>query len=425
MLKKIVERGGNVKKWIPILLAACLLLSGCGAVMGGTADSTKPTAPPEPYSPYYEDYAQRSMTATVLSYCSDLGRMADLNNLYKDQAAALYKVLNTASYRRSQLDTPDGVPYLRITFRPHSDQGAEVYTIYENDLVEVGHTTGRQRVHTAAAGTFYQTLTYLQGVRKAQSAYVTLQGADSDGEGCAAGYTIRYQGGRENFIATGTDMPQIDLFGEGLVRVSFRQTVTLYDTINNRKTPLPGLLSDVTERYVAVAEQSQVTIYPLFSTKAAGRVYVAAPNEEMPVLGLSFTEEGKKLHIVSHNAADSVQDTTITVSTLTAGKRRYLLGDWQSAGGYVTEDVAQNIGYKALKRLRGREAEMGCTFSAVPTYVFTIDEDLWYLTEIGRWKDGEYEIVTHLMVARDLTVGYEVTVKENQLMWNTEKDWFK
>ena len=67
-----------MKKAIPILLALCLLFSGCTATDGG---ETTPTQPPEPYTAHYADYTQRSMTATVVSYAEELGYMGRLNNL--------------------------------------------------------------------------------------------------------------------------------------------------------------------------------------------------------------------------------------------------------------------------------------------------------------------------------------------------------
>lgn len=408
-----------MKKAIPILLALCLLLSGCTATDGG---ETTPTQPPEPYTVHYADYTQRSMTATVVSYAEELGYMGRLNNLYENQAAILYEKLNAGEYRRSYLEVPTGVPYVQITFRPHSDEGAEVFTLYENDLVQAGHTSGRQRLHTAAAGTYYQVLTYLKAVRKEQNKLVTLQGFD--GENQKAGYTIHYSG-KEKFVAADLDTTTVDVVGESLVRVQTPDTCTFYQVEKQKETRLNALMTDLAGECVAAADRAGVTLYPLFSTKAVARVYVAAPAEDTdPIRGLSFTEDGEKLHLVSQNIAGTVQDFTLTVSSLTKDKQRYLLGEWQEAGGYVSEATAQSIGYKTLKKLRGKEKEWGHVFSSLPTASYVLDGVTYYLIEIGYWSEGQYTKVTDLMVNKNLSAGYQAILGENQLTWDTANDWF-
>lgn len=411
-----------MKKAIPMLLALCLLLGGC-TTTGSGGGTTTATKPPEPYSVHYTDYAQRSMTATVVSYAEELGYMGRLNNLYENQAATLYEKLNTEEYLRSYLETPIGVPHVQISFRPHSDEGCETFTVYENDLVLAGHTSGRQQLYTAAAGTYYQVMTYLVAARKTQIGAVTLQGAD--GAGKKEGYTIHYASGRRSFVEAEHDTCQVDLVSESIVRVQMPEVCRFYDVKKGREIRLNAHLTDLAGDYVAAADADGVTVYPLFSTRKLARAYVAVSDEEMvPVRGLSFSADGKKLHVVSQSSVGAVLDHTLTVSDWIRGKQQYLLGDWQEVGGTVSEATAQNVGYKSLKKLRGKEKEWGHSFSALPTAAYELGGETYYLTEIGYWSDGQYTKVTDLMVKKNLSAGYEATLGESDLSWDTGNNWF-
>ena len=156
-----------MKKCLYIVLCLCLLLTACGGVED-TSEPQKTTAAPDPFDPFYSDYGVRSMRVRVVSGTDELDRMVDINNLYDHQALSLYQTLNTAAYRESYLSAPGGTPWVRMTFRPHSELNAagETYTLYENDLVVVEHPTTGEQAYTAAPGTYYQTVTRLNALRE-------------------------------------------------------------------------------------------------------------------------------------------------------------------------------------------------------------------------------------------------------------------
>lgn len=408
-----------MKRTLILILSLCLLLSGCG-VAGGDGNVTKPTAPPEPYTPHYTDYTGRDMTATVLPYAKELPRLGTLNNLYRNQAAALFAALETDTYRRVREQPPDSIAFLEITLRPASDEGAEVITVYENDRVAAGHSSGKTRVYAATEGLYQRVLTHLVAVREGQIPYFTVQaeGINDDGyhEG---GYTL-YRDGKPALTATtGEEFPQVDLVGEGLVRVTTTTAAFLYDTATGRRTAAYDGPIDLWGDRLAAYTDGGVELYRLFDSRPLGRAFVTAP-----VTALSFEEQGDKLHLICPTGQDSVCDYTLKVASLEKGNTQYLLGDWKTASGYVSESKAQSVGYKSLKKLRGKQAQLGYTLSAVPTHVFTLDGTPHYLTEIGRWQGSTYRVVTHLMIPADLSAGYEVKVTENALLWYKNKDWF-
>lgn len=410
-----------MKKYIPILLSLCLLLTACGG--GGEASSTPATTTPTGAEPYYSSYGVRSMRLTVTSGTDQLEGMGDLNNLYQQQAAKVYQILNTPAYNKSYLSPPTGTPWVRLTFRPHSDPAGETYTLYENDLVVIQHPAAGEQTYTAPAGTYYQTVTLLNALRTQQSRYVTLKGYE---QGDSAGYTIHYAGGSSEFFSTGTDRPAVDLVGEGLVRVCFRGATAFYDTVAGKNTMLAAAMTDVAGEYVAAASRDGMDLYPLLSKKSIAHVYAAVEEEShTPVQGISFSEDGKSLHIVGVHRDAVVWDRTLPVAELVDGTVRYLLGDWQTSGGDPTEMQQQNVGYQALKKLRHKEKELGHTFSATPKKQFALDGVAYFLTEIGYWEEQTYTVVTNLMVRKDMTAGYEATPGENELTWDTAKNWFK
>jgi len=413
-----------MKKLIPLFLSLCLLLAACGTGGGVTSDPDTTTTTPKPATLYYSDYAVRSMRLSVTSGTDELDRMWDLNNLYQQQAFLVYQTLNVTSYQESYLASPVGTPWVRLKFRPHSDlnlQG-ETYTLYENDLVVVEHPAVGKKTYTAAAGTFYQTVSRLNALRTEQNRYVTLHPYDNDEH--TAGYTIHYKNGKSAFHATGTDLPYVDMVGEGIVRVEFRQTYTFYDTVTGKENWVSGHFTDVAGDSVAVADRNSLELYPLFSRKASARMY-AEPDS---LCGLSFTADGNSLHIIcTRGDTDAVWDRTIPLAEM-KGSMRYYLGAWQSAPD-ATEKEQQTVGYALLKKLRHKERELGHTLSALPEKRLELDGKAYFLTEVGYWEkvEGEYAYtpVAHLLVDEAVTVAYEANPADNELTWDTKKNWTK
>lgn len=412
-----------MKKCLYILLCLCLLLTACGGG-GDTSEPLKPTVAPDPFTPFYSDYGVRSMRVRVVSGTDELDRMGDLNNLYDNQALSLYQTLNTAAYRESYLSAPVGTPWVRLTFRPHSELNAagETYTVYENDLVVVEHPTKREQAYTAASGTYYQTVTRLNALREEQSRYITLHPYDVDEH--TAGYTIHYQNGKSEFYGTGTDLPYVDMVGEGILRVEFRQTYTFYDTKTGKNNYVSGRSTDVAGDTVAVAVRDGVELYPLFSRAESARVYAEADS----VCGLSFSEDGTSLHVVcARGDTDAVWDRTLAVTDLLGGTR-YYLSAWQTAPD-ATEKEQQTVGYSLLSKIRHKEKTVGHTLSALPQKRLELDGTVYFLTEIGYWEKVEnkmeYTAVAHLMVDEKLTVAYEATPSDNELTWDVHNNWMK
>lgn len=413
-----------MKKCIALLAALCLLLTACGGGGGETAPTTTTTTAGKPASTYYSDYAVRSMRLSVTSGTDELDRMWNLNNLYQQQAFSVYQTLNVASYRQSYLSADPGTPWVRLKFRPHSDLNpeGEVYTLYENDLVVVEHPAIGEKTYTAAAGTYYQTVARLNAIRQEQVRYVTLKSYDTTD--AAAGYTVHYANGKSQFHATGTDLPLVDMVGDGVVRVEFRQNFTFYNTKTGKESTVSGLCTDVTGDTLALATRDGIELYPLFSRTVSARVYAA----QDAVCGLSFTEDGSGLHVIcTRGETDAVWDRTIPLAELN-GSVCFYLGGWQSAPD-ATEKEQQTIGYSLLKKLRHKEQALGHTLSSLPEKKMTVNGKIYYLTEIGYWEKVEgkmtYTEVAHLMVNEAVTAAYEATPSDNELVWDTAKNWMK
>ena len=419
-----------MKKYIAMWLALCLLLTGCGGA-AGTSDptttattTTTGTTVPDVTGLYYADYSVRSMRLRVTSGTDELDRMWDLNNLYQQQAFSVYQTLNVAKFQESYLDAPTGTPWVELQFRPHSDLNVEgeTYTLYENDLVVVKHPAVGEKTYTAAAGTYYQTVTRLNALRQEQTRYVTLKSYDTTD--AAAGYTIHYANGKSKFHATGTDLPRVDMVGDGIVRVEFRQTFTFYNVKTERSGSFTGIFTDVMGDAVVVADRDGIELYSQFWRKTSSRAYA----ERDSIRGLSFTEDGTGLHVIcTRGDTDAVWDRTLSVAEM-QGSLCWYLGAWQSAPD-ATEKEQQSIGYSLLKKVRHKEKELGHSLSALPKKWLEIDGKVYFLTELGYWDkvDGKnvYTVVAHLMVNEAVTVAYEATPTDNELIWDTAKNWMK
>lgn len=417
-----------MKRYVAVVAALCLLLTACGG--GGPAADTAMPAPTstaavaKPVTTYYSDYAVRSMRLSVTSGTDELDRMWDLNNLYQQQALSVYQTLNVAGFQESYLDAPAGTPWVRLRFRPHSDlnEAGETFTLYENDLVVVEHPAAATKTYTAAAGTYYQTVARLNALRREQARYLTLHPYDTDKR--TAGYTIHYANGKSQFRGTGTDLPYVDLVADGILRVEFRQNFTFYNVKTGKESTVSGRYTDVTGDMVAVADQDGIELYPLFSRKVTARAYA----EPDTVCGVSFTEDGSGLHVVcARGETGAVWDRTIPLKEL-EGSIGFYLGGWQSAPD-ATEKEQQNVGYALLKKLRHKEKELGRTLSALPEKRLELDGKVYFLTEIGYWEKVEgkmaYTAVVHLLVNEALTVAYEAAPSDNELTWDTAKNWMK
>ena len=430
-MQKTEKGAGAVKKCIAMWLALCLLLTACGGAGASDPDAaptttttTTGTTVPDVTGLYYSDYSVRSMRLSVTSGTDQLERMWDLNNLYQQQAFSVYRTLNVAAFEKSYLSPDPGTPWVRLKFRPHSDldPSGEVYTLYENDLVVVEHPVAGTHTYTAASGTFYQTVTRLNTLRQEQTRYLTLQGIDSTER--TAGYTVHYAGGKNKFYATGTDLPRVDMVGDGILRVEFRQTFTFYDTKTERSGTFTGTLTDVVGDAVVVADRDGLEVYHQFWRKDSCRAYA----ERDSIRGLSFTEDGTGLHVIcTRGDTDAVWDRTLSVAEM-KGSLCWYLGAWQSAPD-ATEKEQQDVGYSLLKKLRHKEKALGHSLSALPEKWLEINGKVYFLTEIGYWEKVEdknvYTVVAHLMVNEALTVAYEATPTDNELIWDTAKNWMK
>ena len=415
-----------------ILAALCLLLSGCQALLPAEPTDTpemweSPSSEPTPFAAHYSDYAERGMTATVTGNNARVPLMGLLNNLYEGQAAEVYGVLNTAAFAGSFLSEPEAAtPYVEITFRPYSDQNGEIYRVYESDLVVIRHPSAGKQICTAATGTYERVIAHLTAVHKEQNALFTLEQTE-DGD---TGYTLYRKGQKYKTKDTGTTLAVMDVVSENVVRVTEGEGTYFYDAATGRTTETYQGLTDLYKDTLAVADRQGVKLYTLFQSRHKARVWVAQAEEEadLPVQGMSFSEDGKQLHVVCV-VGEASYDRTFTVKKLINEQEAYILGDWEAAGGYVTEERAQSLGYKTLKKLRYKEAELGYTLSSQPLYQYELDGVIYLLTELGHWtgtgSDRTYAMDAHLMVRLDLTAAYLATPGEDELSWDLDNNWFK
>ena len=419
-----------MKKCIALALCLALLLTGCGG--GGALGGLNKQPEGDPFTPYYDDYAVRSMRATVFPYTDKMGAMGAVNNLYKNQAKALFDALETATYRESELDVPEDGGYLQVSFRPHSDTAAEVYTVYENNLVTVAHPATDTVTYAAAGGLFERLLSHLKAVRKAQQAYFAVSSEEIKGDKhYQAGYRLFTPSGkvavRKN---TGQTMADVDLCGEGVVRVKVGGSTFFYDQKTGRQTAAYRGKADLAGKRLVVADGTAVKIYNLFDKNPKTAVYVTG-GVKQPVVGVSLSAAGDSLHLYCRDGQDSYFDRTLNVTDLLKNRqKRYLLGNWQGEQNSFTEAQEQNIGYKTLKRIRHRERKMGQSFSTTLEGRFDLGGKIYYLVRVGHWKDiknpvpENYVTVIYLMVPADVSAGYEATLSENEVTWNTGKNWF-
>lgn len=423
-----------MKKYIWLLAALCLLLSGCTPPPAALSAATPPpTQPTEKYTPYFTDTDARLFYADV-AYSSDayplLGR---LNNVYNGQAAALHDTLAVTKLTL----TEQSVPYarwVRVAFSKTGGQQQESFTIYENDFVVASHPTLKEVHCTAPSGTYKAVLGHLETVMTAQRAYFSLQAERINDDGYhAAGYTLYDENGKEaDVVATGQETPILEMVGEDLVRVTAKDTTRLYHTATGQSRQWATTVTDVAGDRVAVAVGGEVTVQELFATSSQCRLYVAATEDNPnPVRSLSFSADGESLHIGVRNAVGTAYDYTAAVQEEIDGGTLRMLGDWQAVLTEATEKEEQQVAYNILKKLRHKESELGYTFSGVLKGHLQVGETDYLLCELGHWltdEEGgvtEYETVAHLMVPSALYSGYLATIEDNEIRWDTANDWFK
>lgn len=423
-----------MKKCIWLLLALCLLLSGCQPPPATPSVATPPpTQPAEEYTPYFTDTDARQFYADV-TYSSDayplLGR---LNNIYNGQTAALHDVLAVTALTL----TDQSVPYarwVRVAFSTTGGQQQESFTIYENDFVVASHPTLKEVYCTAPSGTYKAVLGHLETVLADQRRFFSLQTERINDDGYhAAGYTLYDEDGEvADTVATGQETPVVEVMSEGLVRVTVKETTRLYNTTTGQSGQWATTVTDVAGDRVAVAMGGEVTVSALFGSTAQCRLYVAATEDNpYPVRSLSFSADGNSLHIGVRNAAGTRYDYTAAVQEEIDGGTLRMLGDWQAILTEATEKEEQQIAYNILKKLRHKESELGYTFSSVLKGHLQVGETDYLLCELGHWltdDEGnvtEYETVAHLMVPSALYSGYVATLGDNEISWDTNDDWFK
>lgn len=422
-----------MKPYFIVALALCLLLSGCGPQPAAPTEQSAATVPTETYTPYHMDAAARGLQVDV-TYRSDayplLGR---LNNRYGGQAQALYDTLGVSQLKLSQLPVPNGA-WVRMAFSTVGGTGEETFTLYDNNLVVTHHPVKGERRCTAAPGTYERVLAYLEQVQTDQSRFVTYEaeGLGEDGYH-TAGYVLYDKKGKvAHRVSTDTRLPTVELVGEGLVRVTVEDTTRLYDAATGRSITLPTTMVDVAGDRMAVAQGHEITVRRLFGTTPLCRLYVATTEDNpQPVQSLALSPEGDTLHVVVHNAAGTLYDRTVTVDREVEGSTLRILGDWREALTPATEKEGQTTAYTILKKLRHKEKELGFLFSGTLLGHLQVGKTEYLLCELGHWSADtqggttQYETVGYLMVPASLSAGYEAVLEDNEIAWDTAKNWFK
>lgn len=427
-----------MKKWIFLLLTLCVLLSGCAAVMEPTtpAKVAKPPAPEpaaEYYVPHFADPTLRQFRADV-TYRSDayptLGR---LNNLYLGWAQGLYETITATDLALTTLSAPN-LQWIRMAFSLGDGQQAEVFTLYENNLVVTEHPTRGKSSATAPAGTYTAVLTYLDTVRQEQSRYFSLSPQYNNDDGYhPASYTLYDAKGKVVVSKkTATVTPMVEMVGEGLVRVTDPDGTRVYEPYTGRKSVVSSGPTDLFGDRLAVSDGEGVYVHSLFGTTPLCRLYVTATAENpTPVQSLVFSDDGESLHVVVRNAAGTLYDRTFGVQEEIDGGTLRILGDWRQTLTAVTEVEEQTVAYNILKKLRHKEAELGFLLSGTLMGHLQMGQTDYLLCELGHWVTDEsgalshYETVGWVMVPSGLYAAYDAVLTDNELSWDTQNNWFK
>lgn len=418
-----------MKKCIIFLAVLCLLLSGCGAPPAAPAEKPATATPATYYEPYYADPSLDGLQADV-TYSSDAyTRLGRLNNRHLGWAHGVYNTLCVAKLELSQLAVPD-LRYVQVAFSTTAGEGVEVFTLYENNFVLAQHPIDGVRRCVTAPGTYEAVLVYLESVANEQCRYFALSDEHTDGDGYhAASYTLYDEDGKTVVSKkTASATATLELMGEGIVRVTDPDGTRVYAPHEGKRSVLSQGVTALFEDRLAVTDADGVAVYSLFGSQPLCRIYVAPA---ATVQGLDFAAEGESLHILVRNAEGSLYDRTLSVQEEIDGSVCRMLGDWRSTLTPATEKEEQITAYDILKKLRHREKELGYYFSGILTGHLTVRGKDHFLCEIGHWltaEDGgvaQYEVVGHLLVPADLSVGYAVEMEADELRWDTADNWFK
>ncbi len=422
-----------MKKCIPMLLSLCLLLCGCLGQPTVSVDRPAPATPAVTYTPYYADPALRGLRADVIYSSDAYTRLGRMNNLYRDWARGLYAALGADALAVSQLPVPD-MRWVKIAFSTDAGESAEIFTLYENNLVVAEHPTDGTRRLTAAPGTYEAVLAYLDGVATEQGKYFALSDEHTDDDGYhQASYTLYDAKGKATVSKkTAADTAVLEMVGEGLVRVTDPDGTRLYAPHEGKRSVVSTGPTDICGDRWAVSDRGCVAVYALFGTQPLCRIYVAAAaDNDAPVQGLDFSADGAELHILVRNASDSLYDRTVSLSQEIDGGEMRMLGDWRGVMTPATEKEEQTTAYNILKKIRHKEKELGLSLSATLQGHLQVGDTDYILCELGHWatdEDGavtQYETVGYLMVPSGMYAGYAVQLSDNELAWDTEDNWFK
>ena len=418
-----------MKKCIPWLATLCLLLSGCGAPPSAPAEKPAAATPFSYYEPYYADAALDGLQADVIYSSDAYTRLGRLNNRYLDWAQGVYDTLGVAELELTQLTAPD-LRFVRVAFSTAAGEGVETFTLYENNFVLAEHPKDGARRCVTAPGTYEAVLAYLDGVADEQSRYFSMSDEHTDEDGYhEASYTLYNDKGKAVVRKkTASDTATVEMVGEELVRVTDPDGTRVYAPHAGKQSVLSCGATALWGDRLAVTDADGVAIYTTFGTQPLCRIYVAAG---ATVQGLDFSADGESLHILVRNAEGSFYDRTLTVQEEIDGSICRMLGDWRSTLTPATEKEEQITAYNILKKLRHKEKELGYYFSGILTGHLSVRGKDYFLCEIGHWttaEDGtaaQYEVVGHLLVPADLSVGYAVKMEEDELRWDTKDNWFK
>jgi hypothetical protein len=281
-----------------------------------------------------------------------------------------------------------------------------------------------------APGTYEAVLAYLDGVAAAQGRYFSLSDEHTDEDGYhEASYALYNEKGKAVVRKkTAADTAILEMVGEELVRVTDPDGTRVYAPHAGKQSVLSCGATALWGDRLAVTDPDGVAIYTTFGTQPLCRIYVAAG---ATVQGLDFSADGESLHVLVRNAEGSLYDRTIVVQEEIDGSVCRMLGDWRSTLTPATEKEEQITAYNILKKLRHKEKELGYYFSGILTGHLSVRGKDHFLCEIGHWttaEDGgvtQYEVVGHLLVPADLSVGYAVEMEEDELRWDTKDNWFK